>query len=156
MQAKFIIGAAVVAGIAAFMALRGGSSCALTGGSASSGAAAPSNLPDAFTPSSFEEAKQLAALNGKPLVVNFSASWCPPCQQMKKNVWTDAKVKDWVAQNAVAVYVDVDQDPDTAKRFKVSAMPTMVIVQGDKELSRVVGGRSVDGLIDWMARSAKQ
>jgi thioredoxin-like negative regulator of GroEL len=103
----------------------------------------------------FAKASTMAKESGKPVVVNFSASWCPPCQRMKRDVWTDASVEAFVKQHAVAVYVDVDQDSETAKRFNVQSMPTMVILKGDQEIARTSGGRSADALIAWMERSIK-
>ena len=108
------------------------------------------NLPAVFADLSFEKALAENATSGKPLVVNMSASWCPPCQQMKKQVWPDPKVASWFATNGKAIYVDVDQDKAVASKLNIKSMPTMVVFKNGKEVARTSGGRGASDLISWL------
>ena len=65
-------------GIAAGLSLAAGSSKAADG--------APHFEHD------FDKAAAVAKKENKPLIVIFSASWCPPCQQMKKEVYPSKTV----------------------------------------------------------------
>ena len=124
-----------------------------SGGSASQGTAASGDahgLPAVFSAQSFKDAVAENATSGKPLVVNMSASWCPPCQQMKKDVWLDPKVASWFAANGKVIYVDVDQDQAAANQTKVNSIPTMLIFKSGKEVARMTGGRDAGSLVAWL------
>jgi thioredoxin 1 len=79
-------------------------------------------------------------------VLAFSATWCPPCQTMKNEVWTDPRVEQWVAKNAVAVYVDVDQSKQTAQDFKIQGIPTIVVIKNGQTKARM-GFQTADALL---------
>ncbi|HEU5115766.1 MAG TPA: thioredoxin family protein, partial [Isosphaeraceae bacterium] len=73
----------------------------------------------------------------RPIILDFTATWCGPCQAMKPVV---EQLKD--AGYPVRA-VDIDQHPDLAERYNVHAVPTFVIVQPDgQELERVSGASS--------------
>lgn len=124
-----------------FMALLAGAVLyVLSDGGASSGftAGSPTFM------SSFDSAMSSAQASGKPAVLIFSAHWCPPCQQMKKEVYPSAEVAPF-KDRFVWAYLDVDQ-PGTraaAEKFQVSGIPAIFIVSKDgKQLGHQVGGTS--------------
>lgn len=71
------------------------------------------------------------------LVIDFSASWCGPCKSFEPAVrhmavkFTDVSF----------VKVDVDELPEVAKEFDVTAMPTFVLMKNGKEVDRIVGAK---------------
>ncbi len=73
----------------------------------------------------FKEAKTIALETGKPLMLDFTASWCKPCQEMEKTFWTRPDVIE-LAQNFVAVKVDFDKEKNLAGKYYVSAIPNVV------------------------------
>jgi thioredoxin len=103
-----------------------------------------------FSRMNFDAAKSQAQENGKLLLVDFTASWCGPCQQMERTTWVDPKVAAWVSQNAVAVQVDVDQQKDVASQLHIQAMPTVIVFRGDQEIARTVGFMKADQLLQWL------
>lgn len=111
----------------------------------------PAAVPPVFTQKPYEEAKALAKKQGKWFIVKATAEWCPPCKQMDKTTWIDAKVVAWVEKNAVAVQLDVDKEPKLAETLKIQAMPTMVAFNpAGAEFDRVVGYRSGADLLGWL------
>lgn len=73
----------------------------------------------------FKEAKALAVETGKPIMLDFTANWCKPCQEMEKSFWPRPDVSALV-QNFVAVKVDFDDEPGLARKYFVSAIPNVV------------------------------
>lgn len=106
-----------------------------------------------FSDCTLEQAKQMAQSSHKFLVVDFTASWCPPCRRMETATWADQAVQRWIKENAVAVQVDVDKEADIAAAFHVQAMPTIVLFkpdESDKEASRQVGYMDAEQMLSWL------
>ncbi|XP_019089899.1 PREDICTED: thioredoxin H2 [Camelina sativa] len=75
--------------------------------------------------------------SNKLLVVDFSASWCGPCRMIEPTIHAMAdKFTD-----VDFVKLDVDELPDVAKEFNVTAMPTFVLVKRGKEVERIIGAK---------------
>ncbi len=106
--------------------------------------------PTVFTSATFESAAASAEEQGRLLLVDFTAAWCAPCKNMDRTTWRDPKVIEWVQQHAIAVQVDVDEEQAIAKRFEVSAMPTLVLLRGEAVLDRVTGARPAPALLEWL------
>lgn len=73
-------------------------------------------------------ARQEAAANGKPLFLDFTASWCPACQELKRTAWADSKVARVLAERYVAVSIDIDRQRDLATSYQVQAIPTFIVI----------------------------
>ena len=72
-------------------------------------------------------------------VLMFSASWCGPCK-MAKPKFQELKESRTDVEFQV---VDIDENPVMATNFGISGVPTFVVLEGEKEVDRVVGGGNV-------------
>jgi thioredoxin 1 len=72
----------------------------------------------------------------EPVLVDFSARWCGPCRALAPAL--DELARD-VAGRARIVKVDVDENPDLARRYDISSIPCLVIFRDGREVRRIVG-----------------
>lgn len=71
-----------------------------------------------------------------PVVVDFWATWCQPCKMMAPVLDQVAQEKDGALKIAK---LDVDENPQTAQKFGVMSIPTLVVFKGGQEVNRLVG-----------------
>jgi thiol:disulfide interchange protein len=91
----------------------------------------------------------------KLVVVDFSASWCPPCIAMKHEVWPNPKVATTVRKSFVAVTVDVDHDDGLSDRYDVSGIPAVLVLDASgRVLRRHDGFLPLDGMLQFLAPGA--
>jgi thioredoxin 1 len=73
----------------------------------------------------------------RPVLVDFTASWCPPCRVMKPVLAELAAERD----DLRIVQLDVDADQRTAAEYGVLSMPTFILFRDGREVRRLVGAR---------------
>ncbi len=84
---------------------------------------------------------EVAEHKGKVLV-DFWASWCPPCKML-------APVVDEVAEEVTDVKfckINVDEQPELAMKFKVASIPTLIVFADGEEMNRSLGFISKDAV----------
>jgi len=84
---------------------------------------------DAFTAEVLE--------SDKPVLVDFTAAWCPPCRVMNPILADLASERD----DLRVVSLDVDDNQETAARYGVLSMPTFMVFRAGEPVLRLVGSR---------------
>jgi thioredoxin 1 len=73
-----------------------------------------------------------------PVLVEFTADWCPPCRQMAPVLKAVAAEE---AQRLKVVQLNVDANPETTNTYKVLSMPTFMVFRAGEPVMSVVGAR---------------
>jgi thiol:disulfide interchange protein len=70
------------------------------------------------------------------VLADFSATWCPPCLAMKREVWPDGDVARTVTAGYVPVVIDVDHHTDLSDRYNVAGIPALLVLDADGRVVR--------------------
>ncbi len=103
-------------------------------------------MAEEVTDSTFKQ-KVLEAT--KPVLVDFYATWCYPCQQQTPIL------EKWAAANAAKVDVfklNVDEAPGIASQYGVLNIPTLIIFKAGKEAARGTGRHTEQQLTALLAK----
>ena len=93
-----------------------------------------------------ENFHQEVILSDKPVLVDFWASWCGPCQALAPTI---DEIADEHAESKVGK-VNVDEQPELARQFRVMSIPTLMVFKNGDMVRREVGGRSKEDVLALM------
>ncbi len=96
----------------------------------------------AITDQTFE---QTVLKSDKPVLVDFWAVWCGPCQMQGPIVEEVAKEMDG---EAVVGKLNVDENPGSARTYGVMSIPTLIIFKAGQPVKQLVGVQSKEILIN--------
>jgi thioredoxin 1 len=73
-----------------------------------------------------------------PVLVEFTASWCPPCRMIAPVL---AQIAAEQAGRLRVVAIDVDENPNTTRAYGVMGMPTLALFIDGEVVTTIVGAR---------------
>lgn len=112
----------------------------------------------------FGPGMELAASEGKPVLVDFYAEWCGPCKTMDRHTLRDPEVVR-LLQEVVAVRIDAEGreeihgfvGEDLADRYGVVSYPTIVLMDASgREIARSRGAKRPAEFARWLERSLEE
>jgi protein disulfide-isomerase len=85
-------------------------------------------------------------INGSdlPVLVDFYATWCGPCQMMAKIL---EQVNAQMKQQVRVVKIDTEKYPQVASQYHVAALPTLVLFKQGQPVDRIEGVLSAEQLM---------
>ncbi|MCD9573863.1 thioredoxin family protein [Flavobacterium soyae] len=90
----------------------------------------------------YKTALENASTQGKPVFVMLYADWCPHCSQMKKEVFSDTNVMDFLNKNYICVWKNIEKEEGTAlkNKFKTTSLPAFLFLDADETLLYALKG----------------
>lgn len=95
------------------------------------------NAQNQFIPDDvpYKTALENAKTQGKPLFVMLYADWCPHCNQMKKEVFSDPAVMDFLKKHYVCSWKNIEKEEGIALRdkYNTKSLPTFLFIDPNNE-----------------------
>ncbi len=92
----------------------------------------------------FNSFEEMIAGSDLPLLVDFYAPWCGPCQMMAKIL---EQVNSQLKEKVQVVKINTDNYPDLATRYQIHALPTLVLFKNGQPVERIEGVKPAEQLI---------
>ena len=82
-----------------------------------------------------------------PVLLDFTATWCPPCKEMKPFIHDVEKA---YGDRLKVVEVDVDENTYLPAFFQVDGIPRLIVIKNGKVVADAVGGHDYDELLKFL------
>jgi thioredoxin 1 len=82
--------------------------------------------------------------NSKPVIVEYWAEWCLPCRMVAPVL---AEIAQEHAGKIDVVKLNTDENPQTAQKYQILAVPTMNVFAGGEVVKQVLGAKSKSALL---------
>ncbi len=89
--------------------------------------------------SDFSQARQLAVQSGKPILIHFYSTHCPPCKLLDAKAFKTPELIQAFEEHLIAVKINVDEHRELADQYQITRWPTDVyLFPNGSELHRMV------------------
>lgn len=98
----------------------------------------------ATTKKTFSSFQDLLANSDVPLLVDFYAAWCGPCQMMAPVL---EQIKGATKDKLQVVKINTEKYPQLASDYHIHSLPTLVVFKQGQPVKRIEGYRNADQLM---------
>ena len=96
----------------------------------------------------FSSFKELLEKSPKPVLVDFYATWCGPCQMMSPIL---EQVGSHLGDRLQVVKIDTDRYPNIASEYEIQALPTLVLFKDGQPIEKIEGVHQANQLIEHLS-----
>ena len=82
--------------------------------------------------------------NSKPVIVDYWAEWCGPCRMIAPVL---EEIAAEYSEKIDVVKLNVDDNPETTRKYGVMSIPTLIVFKDGQEKARVVGARNKEAIL---------
>lgn len=95
---------------------------------------------------SLEDAMMEAEMTKQKIVAVFSATWCGPCNQLKKDLANNLNI----LEDCIYVRIDIDQRRDLKRSYNVRTIPDIMIIENGFQTKRKTGYNNLKDFHNWL------
>ena len=90
----------------------------------------------------YKKALETAKIAGKPLFIMLYADWCPHCNLMKKEVFSDPNVMDFLKENYVCIWKNIKKEEglELKNKYNTKSLPTFLFLDSNETLLYALKG----------------
>ena len=83
----------------------------------------------------------------KVVLVDFWAEWCAPCKKVDPLL---AEIATEMGDKVEIVKVNIDENPETARAYRVMSVPTLTLFKGGEPVNSVAGAKPKSALVNFI------
>lgn len=83
----------------------------------------------------------------KPILVDFWASWCGPCQMIAPIV---EEISNELSERIEVGKLNVDEQPEIAIKYDVMSIPTLILFKDGKVVNTIIGYHSKEEILEFI------
>lgn len=80
----------------------------------------------------------------RPVLVDFWAEWCAPCRKVEPVL---EEIANELGDKVSIVKLNIDENPETARAYRVMSVPTLTVFKGGQPVQSVAGARPKGDLV---------
>jgi thioredoxin-related protein len=90
----------------------------------------------------YKKGLEMAKSEGKPLFIMLYADWCPHCNQMKKEVFSDPNVMAFLKENYICIWKNIEKEEGVAlkNKYNTKSLPTFLFLDSNETLLYALKG----------------